>query len=249
MAVDIGPKIGIDGEAEFRKSIQNINQQLKTLSSEMAAVTSSFSDNDSEQSKLVATNRVLTEQIAAQSKKVAKLQEGLDKSTEKLGANDTATLKWRQAVADATTQLNNMQNQLAKNDSRLVELADSADDASSELNETEKAVKDAGDAADESSGRFDGFATVLKGVGAAAATAAAAAGAAAIKLGTEVVSSFGELEQNLGGSEVVFGEWADEVQKISEDAYKNLGASQSEYLATANKMASLFQGSAPHPQG
>ena len=226
MAIDIGPKIGIDGEAEFRKSISNINQQLKTLASEMSAVTSAFTDNDSEQEKLMATNRVLTEQIAAQTEKVAKLQEGLAKSTEKLGENDTATLKWRQAVADATTQLNNMQNQLAKNDSRLVELADSAAGASSELNETEKATKDAGAAADDAGSRFDGFSAVLKGVGAAAATAAAAAGAAAIKLGTEVVSSFGELEQNLGGSEVVFGEWADEVQKIRIWARRSLSTSR-----------------------
>lgn len=243
MAIDIGPKIGIDGEAEFRKSISNINQQLKTLASEMSAVTSAFTDNDSEQEKLMATNRVLAEQIAAQTEKVAKLQEGLDKSTEKLGANDTATLKWRQAVADATAQLNTMQAQLAKNEASLLDSASASGEAADELKETEKATKDAGAAADDAGSRFDGFSAVLKGVGAAAATAATAAGTAAVKLGTEVVQSFGELEQNLGGSEVVFGEWAEEVQKISEDAYKNLGASQSEYLATANKMASLFQGS------
>jgi len=43
--------------------------------------------------------------------------------------------------------------------------------------------------------------------------AAAAAGAAAIKLGKEVVEQFGELEQNLGGSEAVFGEYAARIQK------------------------------------
>ena len=40
MAVNIGPKIGVDGEAEYRKEINNIIQQAKTLSSEMKAVTS-----------------------------------------------------------------------------------------------------------------------------------------------------------------------------------------------------------------
>ena len=37
MSVDIGPRIGIDGEAEFRKNLNNINQQLKTLGPEMTA--------------------------------------------------------------------------------------------------------------------------------------------------------------------------------------------------------------------
>lgn len=59
----------------------------------------------------------------------------------------------------------------------------------------------------------------------------------------ESVSAFGELEQNLGGSEAVFGSYADAVVEKSKEAYKNMGVAQSEYLATANKMGSLFQGS------
>jgi hypothetical protein len=84
---------------------------------------------------------------------------------------------------------------------------------------------------------------LIKGVGAAMGAFAVAAGAAAVKIGTSVVQQFGQLEQNLGGSIAVFGEYAQEVQKIGEDAYKNLGVSQSNYLATANKMGALFQGS------
>ena len=57
------------------------------------------------------------------------------------------------------------------------------------------------------------------------------------------VSAFGELEQNLGGSAAVFGSYADAVVEKSKSAYKNMGVAQSEYLATANKMGSLFQGS------
>ena len=42
MGYDIGPKIGIDGEADFRKSIGNINTTLKTLGSEMKVVNIAF---------------------------------------------------------------------------------------------------------------------------------------------------------------------------------------------------------------
>lgn len=59
----------------------------------------------------------------------------------------------------------------------------------------------------------------------------------------ESVAGFGELEQNLGGSAAVFGSYADAVIEKSKEAYKNMGVAQSEYLATANKMGSLFQGS------
>lgn len=50
------------------------------------------------------------------------------------------------------------------------------------------------------------------------------------------------LEQNLGGSEAVFGEFADRMQKSAAQAYSSMGLSQSAYLATANKMGSLFKG-------
>ena len=59
MAVDIGPRIGIDGEAEFRKQINNLIQQQKTLASEMKAVTSAFDKNDKSQESLTAQAKVL----------------------------------------------------------------------------------------------------------------------------------------------------------------------------------------------
>ena len=69
-------------------------------------------------------------------------------------------------------------------------------------------------------------------------------GAAAIgEVIKKSVSLGGELEQNLGGTEVVFGKFASNIQKSAQTAYKNMGTSASDYMATANKMASLFQGS------
>lgn len=58
-----------------------------------------------------------------------------------------------------------------------------------------------------------------------------------------VVKSYASLEQNLGGTEAVFGSFAKTVQNDAQSAYKNMGLSASDYMATANKMASLFQGS------
>lgn len=57
------------------------------------------------------------------------------------------------------------------------------------------------------------------------------------------VNEGGELEQNLGGTEAVFGDFAKNVQSTASEAYKNMGLSASDYMATANKMGSLFQGS------
>ena len=63
-----------------------------------------------------------------------------------------------------------------------------------------------------------------------------------------VVKSYASLEQNLGGTEAVFGSFAKAVQNDAKDAYKNMGLSASDYMATANKMGSLFQGSGVEQQ-
>lgn len=112
MAINIGPKIGIDGEKEFRDEINNIVQQCKTLDSEMKNLTSSFDENDTSQEKLSQQSRILTEQIEAQTKRIELLQKGLQESANKFGEADTRTLKWKQAVQDATTTLNRMSKQL-----------------------------------------------------------------------------------------------------------------------------------------
>lgn len=57
------------------------------------------------------------------------------------------------------------------------------------------------------------------------------------------LSQGAELQQNLGGTEAVFGEFASNIQNTAKTAYKNMGMSASDYMATANKMGSLFQGS------
>lgn len=62
------------------------------------------------------------------------------------------------------------------------------------------------------------------------------------------ITAGGELEQNLGGTEAVFGSFASKIKESANDAYKNMGLSASDYMATANKMGSLFQGSGMEQQ-
>lgn len=70
MATDIGPRIGLNGAAEFNRSIKNIISKSKALAAEMKAVTSAFDQNDSAQSKLNAQMGVLSKQIDVQKQRV-----------------------------------------------------------------------------------------------------------------------------------------------------------------------------------
>jgi phage-related protein len=88
-------------------------------------------------------------------------------------------------------------------------------------------------------GKLGGFAKA-GGVAIAAGMAAGAAGLAALT--GKALMAGAELEQQLGGSEAVFGEYAKSIQEKAKDAYFQAGLSQNEFLQGANKMGSLFQG-------
>lgn len=98
----------------------------------------------------------------------------------------------------------------------------------------------------EGQGPVQGAMGKLGGIAkAGGAVIAAGLAAGAVGLGAlvgKMVQSQAELEQQLGGSEAVFGEYASAIQEKASTAYFQAGLSQSEFLAGANKMGSLYQG-------
>ena len=89
------------------------------------------------------------------------------------------------------------------------------------------------------------FESMKKGAiatGKAIATGLAAGATAMTALVGKALGLAGELEQNLGGSEAVFAEYADNIQNKAVTAFEKMGLSTAGYLATANKMGALFKG-------
>ena len=129
MAVDIGPRIGIDGEAEFRKQINNITEQVKTFGSEMKVLASAVDDSADAESTFAQKNSVLTKAIEAQQQKIDLLQKGLKEAADQFGESDTKPLKWQQAVNKATAELNKMQSELGQNERAMNGLDEATDNA------------------------------------------------------------------------------------------------------------------------
>lgn len=155
MAVNIGPKIGIDGEAQFRKELNNIIQQSKTLESEMKAVTSAFDANDNSQEKLTAQSEVLKKQLELQQKQVEMLEKGVKAATDQFGDADSRTQKWKKALYDAQAQMNNTKKAIDN-------LENSTDDVDQAMQDTGQAVQDAGQAMKDAKEDAFSFGDALK---------------------------------------------------------------------------------------
>lgn len=223
MAVDIGPKIGIDGEKEFRESLRTMGQQLKTLGTEMKAVTSAFDvDNDS-QKKLAAQSDVLNRQLEVQQQRLGEVQKALDYAKAKYSENSSEVQRWQQALNNATTDVNRTKKQ---------------------LNELETGVENVGDAMDGAGQKTSVFGDVLKAnlLGSAIVSGIKAVASGIKSLISGAIEGYGEYEQLVGGVETLFGSSADTVIKNAENAYKTAGLSANAYMETVTSFsASLLQ--------
>ena len=223
MAADIGPKIGIDGEKEFRESLRAMGQQLKTLGTEMKAVTSAFDvDNDS-QKKLAAQSDVLNRQLEVQQQRLGEVQKALDYAKANYSENSSEVQRWQQALNNATTDVNRTKKQ---------------------LNELETGVENVGDAMDGAGQKTSVFGDVLKAnlLGSAIVSGIKAVASGIKSLISGAIEGYGEYEQLVGGVETLFGSSADTVIKNAENAYKTAGLSANAYMETVTSFsASLLQ--------
>lgn len=230
MAVNIGPKIGVDGEAEYRRQINQIIQQSKTLESQMKLVASQFTAATSAEERNAKTASVLSKQIDVQRERVKLLAEQTGKAAAKYGESDEKTQKWQQALNEAAATLNKMQ---------------------SELRNTSSGVEELGDDMREGSEKALSFGDVLKANIAsdfivsgikAMASAIKEATAALVDLGKQSIMGFAEQEQLIGGVDTLFKESSAKVQQYANDAYKTAGLSANQYMETVTSFsASLLQ--------
>lgn len=179
MSYDIGPRIGIEGEANFKQAISQINTNLKTLASEMNLVSSSYDKNDKSMEGITAKNAVLAKQMDAQKDKVAELAKALQASKDKYGDNDKATQSWQQQLNKANADLNNMERELKEGTAALDNFGKETDDASEKTGKFSGALGKIGSGLKNVGGAVGKAAVV--GI-AAVGTAAAGAALGAFKL-------------------------------------------------------------------
>jgi phage-related protein len=230
MAVNIGPKIGVDGEAEYRRQINQIIQQSKTLESQMKLVASSFTTATTAEEKSAKTASVLSKQIDVQRERVKLLAEQTGKAAAKYGESDAKTQKWQQALNEATATLNKMQSELRNTSSGVEELGD-------DMREGSEKVLSFGDVL-KANVASDFIVSGIK----AMASAIKEATAALVDLGKQSIMGFAEQEQLIGGVDTLFKESSAQVQQYANEAYKTAGLSANEYMETVTSFsASLLQ--------
>ncbi len=241
---------------DLQKTNKVLEKQIELQKSKLSALQGAIDDSTKAYDAAVKKAEAMAKEFGENSEQAILAANAVMKAEKAVNGYQIQANKAQAALNKMESALKANQDEMAEMGKETEKAADKFDDVKkSKLDEALEKIKNAAEktatalsATAKAAGKVAevGFKTVttainggIKGLQAYAGTATALA----TTLGTVVVKSFGDLEQSIGGSEAVFGQYAASIQKAGEEAYKNLGLSQNEYLETANKMGALFQGS------
>ena len=115
MAVNIGPRIGLTGEAEYRRALQEVIAQQKRLKAELKEAESGFDKNTSAMERAERRSELLRAEIEKQRSKVEQIERMTKAAADTYGEADAKTQRWQTALANAKTELNELNAELANN--------------------------------------------------------------------------------------------------------------------------------------
>lgn len=258
MAYDIGPRIGIQGEAEFNKQIKQINNAIRECGSEMKALSSEFDENANSQDALVAKNKNLQKELDLQRQKMGLLEDQYNKQVQKLeelrnayqqtAAESGKTSKEAQkaesafnkqadevsklgvAMNETQNYINQLNNSISKNDRMLDEIESGARDAATGLSTLADEADDASDSLDniEKNTRAEALSSLADGF-----SSAGDAMKGMVEDSKEYLSIMGQLD----ASSQRLGYTNHETEQTYSQLYGIIGDQQAAATATANLQA------------
>lgn len=111
----LGAKVQLDGEAEYKQALSELNTGNKTLASEMKKLQAEFKGNTESTEYLTRAGEILERQLLQQRDKVQLLQAKLTEAAQKYGEADERTQKFAQQLNYAQAQEFNLQHAIEEN--------------------------------------------------------------------------------------------------------------------------------------
>ena len=145
---NIGPKIGIEGEKEFRAQISRINREYSAMESYTTAVSTAMQQQGKSQELLASKANGLRQQLGLQEQKFRELSNALEKAKASYGENSQEVLRFEGAILDVKTTTAALQRELDATDDELRRMADG--------------IEDVGDAAEDADDKVLSFGDMLK---------------------------------------------------------------------------------------
>lgn len=239
-AYDIGPRIGIEGEKEFRNSIKAIDSEIRALGNELKTLSKEYDKNDTSIEGVTKKQQTLTKAIDATENKIKLLTSQYDKQYQELkrleialdsarqlhGENSEEALKAESALAKQATAVNNLESRLQTAKGQLATFSQELENTGNRATLAGDKIQSAGDKLEAVGGKLSSAGNTLS---AAVTAPLLAAGGAAIVMASDY-------EESLNKVDVAFGDSAERVKEFTQTTVDSYGIAE----GTALDMAALF---------
>ena len=188
----VGPPPKVDGFDKYKKNMNELIQQGKTLDSEMKKVASTWDENTTAQQKAADKAKVLTEKVENQRKQIDELRDMVGKASAQYGETSKEAQIYKEKLNLAEAALNDMNRELDKSQAELKQTAEKTDDAAEKTEDAGRESRKAGKKIEAMGKAGEAAGKLLKGMGGMAKTDAAtatAAFAATVAAASKVVSA------------------------------------------------------------
>lgn len=115
----IGATIVLDGEKEYKAALRDINAAQKENRSELALTAAQYDENDTSIAAFTARQKVLTDAVELQQRKVATLRGAMTKAAEVYGESSAQTRSWQIQLNYAEADLEKMTKAVQENDAAM----------------------------------------------------------------------------------------------------------------------------------
>lgn len=229
-AYDIGPKIGIEGEKEFRNSIKAIDSELRALGNELKTLSKEYDENDrsiegvtrkqNTLNQAIETSRkridLLTSQYNKQVQELKRLESALDTARRTNGENSDEALKAEQAYARQAKTVNDLGSRLEQARGQMLTFQ-------SQLEALGNGAIRAGDQLQTAGDKISGFGGKLSSLG---NTLTMGVTTPILAIGTAAVTMGNDFEAQMSRVQAIAGATADQMEGLNAQALQ-LGADTS----------------------
>lgn len=239
-AYDIGPRIGIEGEKEFKNSIKAIDSEIRALQNQLRTLSKEYDENDRSVEGVTKKQQALTKAIGAtrdkiklltsqydkQYQELKRLETALDSARQLHGENSEEALKAESALAKQATEVNNLESRLQTAKGQLATFSQELENTGNRATLAGDKIQSAGDKLEAVGGKLSSAGNTLT---AAVTAPLLAAGGAAIVMASDY-------EESLNKVDVAFGDSAERVKEFAQTTVDSYGIAE----GTALDMAALF---------
>lgn len=134
----INTKIKLDGEAEYKQAVKEINAALGNLDSKLKNLDETYKDSEGSVEGLTKKNEVLNQKILTQKEKIDELRKMVQSAGKSLGEHSAATQNYQKQLNNAETALLKMEKALRDNTKQLKDAGVETDNFSGGLEDLEE---------------------------------------------------------------------------------------------------------------